>query len=66
MKLWIWGSSRQEKTLFPVEKKGEEKQEALEKKGRNHWVFYYPKDLKFKNLNNNNKLFKVILNNLKP
>ena len=34
MKLWRWGSSRQQKTLFPVEKKGEEKQEALEKKSR--------------------------------
>ena len=66
MKLWRWGSCMQQKTLFLVEKKGEEEKGALEKKSRNHWVFYYPKDLKCKTLNNNNKLLKVTLNNLKP
>ena len=56
MKLRRWGGSTQQKTLFPVEKKGEEEKEALEEKSRNHWVFSYPKDLKRKTLNNNNKL----------
>ena len=36
MKLRRWGGSTQQKTLFPVEKKGEEEKEALEEKSRNH------------------------------